>query len=185
VATNIVYVMGPSGAGKDSVMQRARDRLDGRWDGVFAHRYATRPMAAGHPNEVALGAGEFALRFARGLFTFTWAAWDVRYGVGTEIRAWVSRGLTVVVSGSRAHFMQVVRSEPDVLPVLVTAPLAERARRLRARAREDEAAIVERLRRGEAIRPVHPSLVTIENEGPLERSAIMLENLLVASAARR
>jgi ribose 1,5-bisphosphokinase len=181
-ATRIVYVMGPSGAGKDSVMQAARARLDGQWPVLFAHRYATRAPAAAHPNEVALGSGEFALRRDRALFAFTWEAWDVHYAIGTEVHAWSARGLLVVVSGSRAHLVQALRDDPGVLPVLITAPFAERARRLRARAREDEAAIGERLRRGEAIRPVHARMVTIANDGPLERAATALTDLLVGEA---
>jgi len=184
MAARLVYVMGPSGAGKDSVMQLVRERLDGRWDVVFAHRYATRPSGSGHPNEVALGPGEFALRLARGLFCFAWDAWSVRYGVGAEVRTWVACGLTVVVSGSREHFVRVAHEDAAVLPVLITASVAERARRLRARARESEAAIVARLRRGDAIQPVHPALTTIDNEGPLERAATAFADLLIAQATR-
>jgi ribose 1,5-bisphosphokinase len=183
-AARIVYVMGPSGAGKDSVMRAVRERLDGRWRVVFAHRYATRPPAAAHPNEVALGAGEFALRLDRALFTFAWEAWAVRYAIGTEVRAWVARGLLVVVSGSREYFQRALRDDLEVLPVLITAPLAERARRLRARAREDEAAIAERLRRGEAIQLAHARVVTIANDGPLERAGSALTQLLMAEASR-
>lgn len=170
--------MGPSGAGKDAVLQHVRRDLDGRGAVVFAHRYATREPAPGHPNEVALGPGEFALRETRGLFAFTWNAWSVRYAVGTEIREWLARDLTVVVSGSREHFIREPPSDPRLLPVLITASPAERARRLRARGREPESAIAERLRRGEALRPAHPALVTIDNDGPLERAAAAFAVLL-------
>jgi len=175
----LVYVMGPSGAGKDSVLQRVRHELDGHGDVVFAHRYVTRPPDLRHPNEVALGPGEFALRQARGLFCFAWKAWAARYAVGLEIRQWLARELTVVVSGSREHFLHDPPDDPLLLPVLVTASLPERARRLRARAREPESAIVERLRRGEAMHPSHPALVTIDNDGPLEQAVAAFRRLLL------
>jgi ribose 1,5-bisphosphokinase len=178
----LVYVMGPSGAGKDAVLSFARAHVDGRRPIVFAHRYATRPPDPRHPNEVALGAGEFALRAARGLFRFDWTAWDVRYGIGTEVGSWEARGLVVVVSGSREHFVTAGHRDPALLPVLVTASLAARERRLHARGREDAAAIAERLRRGEDFAPSHPALVTIANDGPLEEAGAALVRLLCACA---
>jgi ribose 1,5-bisphosphokinase len=179
----LVYVMGPSGAGKDAVLGFARGRLDGRQPVVFAHRYATRPPGPGHPNEVSLGAGEFALRADRGLFRFDWAAWNVRYGVGAEVDDWAAHGLVVVVSGSREHFVAAGCRHPGVLPVLITASPAVRARRLRARGREDAAAIAERLRRGAAFAPAHPALVTIDNDGPLEEAATAFVALVGSQAA--
>jgi ribose 1,5-bisphosphokinase len=178
----LVYVMGPSGAGKDAVLGFARERIDGRHPVAFAHRYTTRPPGPGHPNEVSLGPGEFELREGRGLCAFAWAAWGVRYGVGIEVDLWAAHGLVVVVSGSRAHFATVDPGRADLLPVLVTAAPAIRGRRLRARGREDAGAIAERLRRGDALVPAHPALVTIENDGPLAEAGTSLVDLLIAAA---
>lgn len=174
--------MGPSGAGKDAVLGFARERLDGRHPVVFAHRYATRPPGPGHPNEVPLGAGEFTLRAARGLFRFDWSAWGVRYGVGVEVCDWTARGLVVVVSGSREQFAAAGRRDPALLPVLITAARAVRERRLHARGREGAAAITERLRRGEAFAPKHPDLVTIVNDGPLAEAGEAFAALLTSHA---
>ncbi len=178
----LVYVMGPSGAGKDAVLGAARARIDGRHPVVFAHRYASRPPAPGHPHEVALGPGEFALRDARGLFAFVWSAWGVRYGIGGEVDAWMARDLVVVVSGSREHFATLGPGHPGLLPVLITASPEARAQRLHARGREDAPAIARRLARGEAFSPVHPALVTIENEGPLEEAVGAFVDVAVAAA---
>ena len=65
---SLVYVMGPSGAGKDSVLGRARSLLPPAAPVVFAHRYITRPAEAGGENHVALTRDEFATRRACGLF---------------------------------------------------------------------------------------------------------------------
>jgi ribose 1,5-bisphosphokinase len=181
-AGRVVYVMGPSGAGKDAVLGFARERLDGRHPVVFAHRYTTRPPGPGHPNEVSLGVGEFALRAARGLFRFEWSAWSVRYGVGVEVGDWAARGLVVVVSGSREHFVAAGHGHPELLPVLITASAAVRERRLHARGREGAAAIADRLRRGEAFGPSHPALVTIANDGPLEEAGTLFTELLRSRA---
>lgn len=179
----LVYVMGPSGAGKDSVLQYARARLDGRHPVVFAHRYITRPPDGDIENFISLSPGEFALREAKGLLAYDWAAYGVRYGVGVEIAAWRAAGLLVVVDGSRAHFIANIGRLEGAMPVLITAGADELRRRLRARGREDAQGIERRLRRATEFIPAHPSLVTIDNSGPLEWAGEALTALLIREAA--
>lgn len=181
----LVYLMGPSGAGKDSVLQYARAKLDGIHPVVFAHRYITRPSGEDIENYISLSPGEFALRETRGLFAYAWSAYGIRYGIGIEIGAWRAAGLLVVVDGSRAHFTAKVGSLEGVIPVLITATADELRRRLRMRGREDARWIEQRLRRATEFAPTHPSLVTIDNSGPLERAGEALTALLIRHAARR
>src|SRR5258708_17327817 len=117
--------MGPSGAGRDSVLGRAPAMLSIDLPVVFAHRYITRPHDIGGENHVALSPSEFALRRAHGLFAFHWQAHGNDYGIGHEIEAWRNAGLPVVVSGSREHFRKMDCVHNDTVPVLITAP-AER-----------------------------------------------------------
>ena len=172
-----VYVMGPSGAGKDTVLRHARDRL-GDAPVAFAHRYITRPPVADDENHVALSVPEFRVRKARGLFAMDWEAHGLCYGIGCEIDIWRRAGLVVVVSGSRAHFGQALAKAPDVVPVLVICAPAELARRLAQRGRESEEAIAERLRRNPAPALSHPRLVTLDNSGPIEVAGERLMALL-------
>ena len=57
----LVYVMGPSGAGKDTLLRAARARLEGG-DVFFAHRYITRDPVPGDENFIALSPAEFEAR---------------------------------------------------------------------------------------------------------------------------
>ncbi|MCA0302432.1 MAG: phosphonate metabolism protein/1,5-bisphosphokinase (PRPP-forming) PhnN [Proteobacteria bacterium] len=167
----LVYVMGPSGAGKDSILARARERLPVDAPVVFAHRYITRRADAGGENHVALSPAEFALRRARGLFAFHWQAHGNAYGIGVEIEEWRAQGLTVVVSGSREHYERLADLDPGVVPVLVTADRETLRARLAARGREDGAATARRLARSEALIVNDPRLVTIVNDGSLDDAA--------------
>ncbi len=178
----LIYVMGPSGAGKDAVLTYARTRIDGRHNVVVAHRYVTRPAEAGHENYVSLSNGEFELRRRKRLFLFDWEAYDLRYAVGVEINLWLAVGVSVVVSGSRAHFASAGSTMPNVLPVMIDLSREERQRRLVARGRESAAAIGERLKRGAAFQIAHPDLVTIDNSGPLQDAGERLTALLIANA---
>jgi ribose 1,5-bisphosphokinase len=177
----IVYVMGPSGAGKDTLLRYARDRLDGQ-PVAFAHRYITRPPTAGDENHVALTLAEFHARRAQGLFVMDWEAHGLFYAIGREIEAWREAGLVVVVSGSRAHFEQALACSAAILPVVVSCAPDVLARRLAQRGRESEAAITDRLRRNPAPALTHPALVTLDNSGAVEEAGDKLVALLRGAA---
>lgn len=174
----LVYVMGPSGAGKDSVLARARGLLPIDAPIVFAHRYITRPADIGGENHVALSRIEFALRRSRGLFAFHWNAHGNEYGIGWEIQGWRAAGLTVVVSGSREHYDKVAGDDPGLQPVLITAPAGQIAARLKTRGRETAEDAANRLARGQALSVSDPRLVTIVNDGVLDAAAETFVRLL-------
>jgi ribose 1,5-bisphosphokinase len=178
MASPLVYVMGPSGAGKDSVLDRARALVPAGMPVVFAHRYITRPVEAGGENHVALSPAEFALRRDRGMFAFHWQAHGNGYGIGAEVEAWRRAGLTVVVSGSREHYLAMGDGDRDVHPVLITASPSKLIERLARRGREDAGSAAERLQRGTAYDVQTSRLVTIINDGPLDDAAGALVSLL-------
>ena len=140
----LVYVMGPSGAGKDTLIAYARARVDPARI-VFAHRYITRPATEGGENHIALTVDEFAKRSAAGLFALSWYSHGFAYAIGVEIDLLRAHVALIVVSGSRAAWPQAQRRYPDLRGVLIEAPAAVRAERLTGRGREDAAAIDERL----------------------------------------
>ncbi len=178
----LVYVMGPSGAGKDSVLDRARTMLSVDAPIAFAHRYITRPADSGGENHVSLSRAEFALRRAHGLFAFHWQAHGNDYGIGREIEAWRGAGLTVVVSGSREHYEKMAGSDAGndsgLHPVLITAALDKLRARLSARGRETSAAAANRLARSDAYAVTDARLVTIVNDGTLDAAAEAFVRLL-------
>jgi ribose 1,5-bisphosphokinase len=185
----LVYVMGPSGAGKDAVLARARSLLSVDAPIAFAHRYITRPASADGENHVALSRAEFALRRAHGLFAFHWHAHGNDYGIGREIEAWRATGLSVVVSGSREHYERMAGDDPGVQPVLITAATDTLRARLAARGRENAVAVASRLARSEAHAVSDSRLLTIVNDGALDDAAEAFVRLLArlrsAPGARR
>ena len=179
---SLIYVMGPSGAGKTGVIDYARRKIDGGLPVVVAHRYITRPLGNDPENYVELSSREFALRKARGLFVFDWQAYGFSYGIGVEVRSWLAAGLSVVIDGSRAHFIGRDLGIGNVVPVLVTAGRDELRRRLTAREREDAKAIEARLQRATKFAPADLSLVTIDNTGAIERAGEAFAAILAEHA---
>lgn len=164
-STKLIYVMGPSGAGKDSLLGFARERVGTRV--MFAHRYITRAVADGE-NHIALTHDEFASRLSYGLFAMHWESLGLRYGIGIELDAWLTRGMPVVVNGSRQHAGLALERYPHAQFVHVDATPAVLAARLARRGREDARQIEARLARRPAFAlPPQANLVHIDNSGML------------------
>lgn len=100
----LIYLMGPSGAGKDSLLAALRADADSA--PLVAHRYITRPADAGCENHIALSEPEFLRRRAKGLFALDWQAHQQHYAFGIEVDLWLLQGIDVAVNGSRAHLPQ-------------------------------------------------------------------------------
>lgn len=177
----LFYVIGPSGSGKDSLMSYARKRLAANPGVVFAHRYITRPHDAGGENHIALTDEEFDARLQAGLFAMHWGGHGCRYGIGREINMWLAKGCNVVMNGSRAHLPHVRENYPELVPVWIEVSPDVLAQRLRARGRENEGAIQDRLRRAAAYRATPGGLV-IRNDGELAEAGEELVRLITPKA---
>lgn len=179
----LFYVVGPSGAGKDSLIRHARSRA-GDAPVLFAHRYITRPADAGGEDHFAVSPADFARLHAAGAFALHWSGNGLEYGIGIEIEAWLSAGLNVVVNGSRAYLERAARRFPNLCPVLVEVAEEVMAERLCARGRETPAEIRARIERSRALpRPDHPALVVIRNDGDLNDAGDALLSLVTGHHA--
>jgi len=155
----LVLVVGPSGAGKDTLLEAARQALAGDPRIRFARRVITRAADAGGEAHESVTDEEFAARD----FALRWHAHGLSYGIPADalehevvLVANVSR--TVVADAARRFTVRVIEvtSAPDVL-----------AARLASRRRESEADIVARLARNVAL-PANVRVETVVNDASLE-----------------
>lgn len=174
-------VVGASGSGKDSLMDYARVRLAGHAQIAFVHRYITRPANAGGENHIALSPLEFAARRSAGLFSLDWESNGHCYGVGLEIDAWLARGMTVVVNGSRQHLDHAKTRYPTLAPVWITVSEASLRKRLQARGRESIAEIDARLARHQRAPMPCRDAIVLHNDDELTVAGEALATLLQQS----
>jgi len=181
VRGTLFLVVGPSGAGKDSLIDGARDRLADRDDIVFARRVITRPADAGGESHEAMNEAEFRRAVDNGAFLLHWSSHGHGYGVpgryGSDLRA----GVDVVANVSRSVLDEARTRFPPVRIVNITAPLEVLRSRLTARGREDPAAVEARLAQADAYRVEGDDVVTIENDRPLAEGV----EALVAALTRQ
>lgn len=170
----IIAVVGPSGAGKDSLIAGA---IAARPDLVWARRVITRPTAAGGEPFEGVSDTEFARRKSLGLFSLDWQAHDLSYGIPASIEAEMAAGRDVIFNGSRAALPDAMARFPTLIVVLVTASPAVLAQRLATRARETATDIAERLTRADFAMPQGIAPRIVVNDGSLARG---IEDFLTA-----
>ncbi|WP_308598041.1 phosphonate metabolism protein/1,5-bisphosphokinase (PRPP-forming) PhnN [uncultured Desulfovibrio sp.] len=177
----LIYVMGPSGSGKDSLLSALRPRLRGL-PVAFARRYISRPACAGGEQHMALSAGSILAMEAQGRLAMRWSSHGCQYGIGRSIDGSLERGICVIVNGSREYLPEALRRYPDLLPVLVEVEPAILRQRLLARGREQGRDLEERLQRALAPLPATglERLVRIDNSGKLAAAVDTLEDVVRA-----
>jgi phosphonate metabolism protein PhnN/1,5-bisphosphokinase (PRPP-forming) len=146
VAKVLVLVVGPSGAGKDTLLAAARHALACDATMRFVRRAITRPAEAGGEDHEAVTEAQFAARD----HALQWQAHGLRYGIPADIAEDLARGATVVANVSRGVIAEAATRFPTRV-IEVTAPPAMLAARLGARGREDAADVARRLAREVAL----------------------------------
>lgn len=169
----LIAVVGPSGAGKDTLIDAARKA---RPDLYFARRVITRPTEAGGEDYEGVTDFEFARRSEAGEFAFQWRAHGLSYGVPAEIDDALAEGRDVVFNGSRAALPGIAARYPNLRVVLVTAPNAVLANRLARRGRETRAEIEARLSRSRFETP--EGAVVVMNDGTVEAGTARFLNAI-------
>lgn len=167
--SKMIWLMGPSGSGKDSLLNALRQQAHHQL--LVAHRYITRPYDAGCENHISLSDREFAQRRQQGLFTLSWQAHHQSYGIGVELDIWLASGFDVVVNGSRQHLSQARERYGDALvPICLHVSPDVLRKRLEARGRETPQQIEQRLLRAAISAPDLDKCLVLNNDGSLLQS---------------
>jgi ribose 1,5-bisphosphokinase len=174
MAGRLIYLIGPSGSGKDSLLDAARARLAERGCRIV-RRVITRSAEAVGEAALGVSAQQFAEMEAQGAFALSWHANGLSYGIPREIDGWLAAGHDVLVNGSRGHLQNARARYPNMLVVLLTVDQAVLCERLLARGRESVAEIDARLARNarfnkRVLADNDPTLLVLDNSGALDNT---------------
>lgn len=162
----LILVVGPSGAGKDTLIRRARETLAGDPAWEFPKRVVTRLPSEAEDN-ISMDETDFARMAASGAFAVTWTAHGLSYGISSSVDRSVAEGRSVVCNVSRTVVDTLRATSGNVLVIEVTAPPEVLAHRLRSRRREDDGDPSRRLARSAAIPAIRVD-VSVLNDGGLD-----------------
>jgi len=165
VTGRLVLVVGPSGAGKDSILRFAEAHFAGNDRFVFPRRCVTREVNAAAEDHDSLDEQAFDELASRGAFALMWEAHGHKYGVRSNIKADLEIGRVVAVNVSRTIINEAGRQYQNAVVAEITADPLVRAARLAARGREGSDDILLRTQR-QVVASAHSLQVrVIKNDG--------------------
>ncbi len=161
------FVVGPSGAGKDSLIDGARKALP-RDRFVFARRTITRPHGSPGEDHEACTEAEFQTRISQHGFLITWQAHGLNYGLPSSLLDEMRAGSNIIANGSRAMVAALREKIPSLIVIEVNAPKSVLEKRLASRGRETIEDVARRLSRTVVDYPAGQSVLRVMNDGTLE-----------------
>jgi ribose 1,5-bisphosphokinase len=166
----MVVVVGPSGAGKDTLMALAAKHFSRRAEVHFVRRVITRDGGAGGEDHLSVSEAGFVSMEQSGSFAVWWEAHGLKYGIPAEVSVALGKGHLVIANGSRSalhHFKAVF---PRLKVINVTARPDVLAARLETRGRETHEDIMARLARGPLTVRGDYDVTELDNSGSLEEA---------------
>ncbi|SSC65152.1 phosphonate metabolism protein/1,5-bisphosphokinase (PRPP-forming) PhnN [Ciceribacter selenitireducens] len=181
----LFLIVGPSGAGKDTVIAGVTARLSPADDVILARRIITRPLHPGGVEQhIPVTPAAFVRLRVAGAFALDWDSHGLSYGVGVEVRAWLAAGMTIIANGSRAALPAARAAFGAALVATeITARPETLAVRLAARGRESAGDIAARLARTRGLPPMSVDL-TIANDGAPDQAVAAFLVTIRHGAAR-
>lgn len=179
----LVVIVGPSGAGKDTLMDHARAAFAGDTRFVFARRVITRPAEAGGEDHLPATEEAFARAAKAGDFALSWSAHGLSYAIPASVDADLAAGRIVFANLSRKVIPEAEARFARLAVIEISAPAAILARRLAARGRESEADIAARLARDVPVEAARAPVHRISNDREL--ASVVEEFLTLLRALAR
>jgi ribose 1,5-bisphosphokinase len=142
----LILVVGPSGAGKDTLLNLAKASCADDSNIVFARRVVTREASAFENNE-QISVEDFRQAQLKGAYAMHWEAHGHCYGLPRMIDDDIRAGRTVIANVSRTVIGTMRGRYEQVVVVSITAPPQVLAERLAMRSRSTDGQLEHRLGR--------------------------------------
>lgn len=175
----LVLVVGPSGAGKDTLIAGAKAACNGDPAIVFPRRVVTRPASTAEDHD-SLNEAAFDGLVSNGAIAFWWQAHGLKYGIPRAADDDIRAGRTIVCNVSRGIVAELRARYARVDTVLITAPAEILAARLSDRSRASDGSLAERIKRNGAFTGFQAGHV-IDNSGMADAAVRLLLDVIKAT----
>ena len=179
-----VAIVGPSGAGKDTLIRAVAEAVSDRPEIIFVRRIITRLSDGVTEDHDTMTPEAFEAGRAAGTFCLSWGAHGLFYGLPKSALDAVDRGNTVVANVSRTALSEAVRTFGRVAVVEITADPEILVERIIARGRESADEARGRIARSVAFDVPHAACcyAQIDNSGPIDVAKDQLIKILSSSS---
>ncbi len=164
---HFIAVVGPSGVGKDSLMEALAAAHP---DLYLVRRVITRAPNAGGEAFDAVTDIEFVKRVADDRFALHWTAHGLSYGIPSDVHDVLQAGQDALANLSRGMLEHAKRTFKSLVVLNIEATPDVLAQRLAGRGRENAAEITQRLARPAPVMPKGLTVIRIDNSGALQAS---------------
>lgn len=163
-------IVGPSGSGKDTVINWLRDVLGPNSNVLIARRIVTRTCDSRHEDHDAMTPEEFAKADANNAFAVTWAAHDLRYAIPMSVKHHLDGGGNAIANGARRALDDLNTRFEKLQIINLTVDADTLAARLMQRNRKSDTNIKTRI--AQADLPLNPAfnITHVDNSGPVENA---------------
>ncbi|MBV6658579.1 MAG: phosphonate metabolism protein/1,5-bisphosphokinase (PRPP-forming) PhnN [Devosiaceae bacterium] len=165
MAGRFIAVVGPSGVGKDSIINALCAEVSTLHR---VKRVITRDPEAGGEDYEPVDRATFAEREAAGAFALSWEAHGLLYGIPASVGDLLEKGDDCIANLSRSKLVMASSVFPTFLVLSVTANAETLAQRLSQRGRETPQDQSRRLARAGMDLPKGLNVTSIDNSGRLE-----------------
>ncbi|AEI95126.1 phosphonate metabolism protein/1,5-bisphosphokinase (PRPP-forming) PhnN [Roseobacter litoralis] len=181
----LFLIVGPSGVGKDTLLEGARDRLANSQWFSFPQRVVTRAADAGGEDYIPITPSEFKQQLAAGAFWHHWHAHGLSYGIPMQVARDLENGVNVVLNASRNEIGAFRDKVAHVVTIGISAPPGIVEQRLYERGRESEEEVKRRLARLVEQAPLTGCALEIVNDGTIEEGIAGLVDLIAGACDLR
>ena len=164
----LVLVVGPSGAGKDSVLRAANAEFAGNPRYIFPRRLITRGAHAETEDHDTLSETQFQKGVESGSFMLHWQAHGLGYALPRSVEDSIEAGKIAAINVSRNILHDAAARFPEMIIVEITADPELRIKRIQARGREELSHAQTRALRETLPFPDNVTKFLIENNGTLD-----------------
>lgn len=174
-SARLLYFMGPSGAGKDSLLDWLRQHLPAGLPVQWARRTISRPAAPGGEVHESTTPGDHAALRAADAFALHWEANGLAYGVRHGELEPLARGRWLLVNGSRAYLPEALQRYPALVAVHITASPEVLRQRILSRGRESAEQAEQRVQRALQFQaPAGAAGIEVRNDTSLDAAGRQL-----------
>lgn len=176
------FVVGPSGAGKDSLIDGARKQLSDMGRYRFVQRVITRPAGSPGENHIPMTLVEFDNALKKKQFLVSWKAHQLYYGIPIAVCEQLNNGIHVIANGSRSVIRELTKKVERLIVIEITAPTELLLERIIERRRENEDEARVRVERVVEDYPDTVRVISINNNSSLDEGVDKFTQALVSSA---